>query len=114
MTRNTRIGLLWALLGAALLVAVLAQPIPQDPACHLFADTRAGWGIPNARNVLSNVPFVLVGVLGLWTVWPSRENGPVLFESPVERWPYVVFFAGFALTGLGSAYYHLAPGNETL
>src|SRR5262245_24106059 len=114
MTRSARIGLVWALLGAALLAAVLARPIPQDPGYHRFADTRTVWGVPNAWNVLSNVAFVLVGALGLWTVWPSREDGPVRFESPVERWPYVVFFGGFTLTGLGSAYYHLAPGNETL
>ncbi len=114
MTRSARLGLVWALLGAALLVAVLTRPIPQDPAYHRFADTRAVWGIPNALNVVSNVAFVLVGALGLWTVWRSREDGPVRFESPVERWPYVVFFGGFALTGFGSAYYHLAPGNETL
>src|SRR5882724_3168925 len=114
MTRRVRLGLLWALLGAAVLGAVVARPIPQDPAYHRFADSRAVWGIPNVLNVLSNVAFVLVGALGLSSVWPSRspERGP--FESPVERWPYAVLFAGFVLTGLGSAYYHLAPGNETL
>ena len=114
MTRSARLGLVWALLGAALLVAIVARPIPQDPAYHRFADTRTVWGIPNALNVVSNVAFVVVGALGMWTVWPKREDGPVRFASPVERWPYVVFFGGFALTGFGSAYYHLAPGNETL
>lgn len=114
MTRRARLGLLWALLGAAVLAALLASPIPQDPAYHRFADTRAMWGIPNALNVLSNVAFVLVGALGLWSVWPGRAAGPIHFQSAGEWWPYVVFFGGFALTGLGSAYYHLAPGNETL
>ena len=114
MTRRARLGLLWALLGASVLVTLLIPPIPQDQAYHRFADTRAMWGIPNALNVLSNVAFVLVGVLGLWSVWPGRSPGPVHFQSVGEWWPYVVFFGGFALTGLGSAYYHLAPGNETL
>ena len=27
---------------------------------------------------------------------------------------YLVFFAGIFLTGIGSAYYHYAPGNSTL
>lgn len=114
MTRRVRLGLLWALLGAAVLTAILARPIPQDPAYHRFADSRAVWGIPHAFNVLSNVAFVLVGSLGLSSVWPSRSAERVRFGSPVERWPYVVFFGGFVLTGLGSAYYHLAPGNDTL
>src|SRR5262249_8582928 len=114
MSRRARLGLLWALLGAAALAALLAPPIPQDPAYHRFADTRVVWGIPNALNVLSNVLFVLVGALGLWSVWPGRSDGPVHFQLAGERWPYVVFFGGFALTGLGSACYHLAPGNETL
>jgi len=114
MTRRARLGLLWALLGAAVLAAALAPPIPQDPAYHRFADTRVMWGIPNALNVLSNVGFVMVGALGLWSVWPGRSDRPVHFQSAGEWWPYGVFFGGFALTGLGSAYYHLAPGNETL
>ena len=114
MTHRARLGLLWALLGAAIVVALLAPPIPQDPAYHRFADTRAMWGIPNALNVLSNVVFVLVGALGVWSVWPGRSAGRVYFQSAGEWWPYVVFFGGFALTGIGSAYYHLAPGNETL
>src|SRR5262245_48143592 len=114
MTRRARLGLLWAMLGSSVLVALLSAPIPQDPTYHRFADTRVMWGIPNALNVLSNVVFVLVGTLGLWSVWPGRSAGPVYFQSAGEWWPYGVFFGGFALTGLGSAYYHLAPGNETL
>jgi hypothetical protein len=114
MTRRARLGLLWALLGAAVLGALLARPIPQDPAYHHFADTRNLWGIPNAVNVLSNVVFVVVGALGMWSVWQSLSTGGVHFQSPGEWWPYAVFFGGFALTGVGSAYYHLAPGNETL
>src|SRR5262245_53352556 len=115
MTRPARLGLLWALLGAAVLGAALARPIPQDPAYHRLADARRMWGIPNALNVVSNVPFLLVGALGLWSVrLPQPRGGGACLIEPGERWPYVAFFAGFGLTGLGSAYYHLAPGNETL
>src|SRR5262249_61501427 len=100
-----RLALLWALLGAAVLASALAPPIPQDPAYHRMADERSMGGIPNALNVLSNGPFVLVGALGLWSL---RPKGDVQFIEARERWPYVVFFAGLGLTGLGSAYYHLA------
>src|SRR5262249_46385439 len=34
--------------------------------------------------------------------------------DPRERWFFVAFFLGVALTTLGSSYYHLAPGNERL
>jgi hypothetical protein len=114
MTRGVRLGLLWALLGAVVLAAALAPPLPQDPAYHRMADERAMWGIPNALNVVSNSPFVLVGALGLWSLQPRRATGGAQFVEARERWPYGVFFAGLGLTGLGSAYYHLATGNERL
>ena len=114
MTRRARLGLLWALLGAAILAAGLAPPVPQDPAYHRMADARAVWGIPSALNVLSNAPFVLVGALGLWSLRPGGAGAGARFIEAGERWPYLAFFAGLALTGLGSAFYHLATGNERL
>jgi hypothetical protein len=104
---------LGALVGLALMAAVAAAWIPpaaQDPAYHRMADGRMLLGVPNALNVLSNLPFVLVGALGLWGLGGRR----VRFLDPRERWPYRVFFAGLLLTGLGSAYYHLAPDNARL
>jgi hypothetical protein len=41
-------------------------------------------------------------------------SGRARFEFPAERWPYAVFFAGVLMTAAGSAWYHLAPDNETL
>src|SRR5439155_4235011 len=112
--RRARLGLLWALLGAAILAAGLAPPVPQDPAYHRMADARAVWGIPSALNVLSNAPFVLVGALGLWSLWLGRAGAGARFIEAGERSPYLAFFAGLALTGPDSAVYHLATGNERL
>jgi hypothetical protein len=94
--------------------ALLAPPIPQDPAYHRLADARSWAGIPNALNVLSNVGFVLVGALGLRFVMAAGAPPGQAFQDPRERWPYAVFFAGLLLTGFGSAYYHSAPGNARL
>jgi len=114
VSRRARIGVLWGLLGAAGLAAALAAPIPQDPGYHRMADGRTLGGVPNALNVLSNAPFVLVGALGLWSVVARRSGDGIRFIEGRERWPYVAFFAGLCLTGVGSAYYHLATGNERL
>jgi hypothetical protein len=70
--------------------------------------------IPNCLNVLSNIPFVVVGWLGLSAslFHKGLRKGP--FIDPWERWPYVALFAGVALTTFGSGYYHLAPSNARL
>jgi len=96
---------------AAFAVITFAHaPIPQPLEYHQFNDSRTLFGIPNALDVLSNVPFAIVGVAGLWLVFRSRA----IFASPWERWPYAVLFVGVTLTAFGSAYYHLAPDNNRL
>jgi hypothetical protein len=72
-------------------------------------------GVPNFLNVASNLPFLVVGVLGLWLLLRHdavRPGGPVLVRA--ERWPLLVLFAGVLLTAIGSSYYHLAPDNDRL
>ena len=82
---------------------------------HLFADTRAVLAIENAADTLSNLAFLLVGGLGLALLWRERATGGIRrFSAPQEMRPYWVFFAGVALTSVGSAYYHLAPDDARL
>src|SRR5688572_15108315 len=103
----------FALAGAllAILVALLfTPPIPQDPTYHQFADQRTLVGVPHALNVLSNLPFALVGVAGLLTTFHRWTR----FRFPWERWPYAALFAGVALTAVGSSHYHLAPDSARL
>lgn len=112
MRRAPRLAIVLAVAGVAAVAVWLHPPIPQDPAYHRFADRRPLLGLPHALNVLSNAPFAVVGVLGLAALLGGRP--PVRFLDPRERWWYVVFFVGVGFTGLGSAYYHLAPDNERL
>ncbi len=91
---------------------LLLEPIPQDPAYHLFADTRSSLGLPNFGNVTSNVGFAIVGVLGLVTIFGRKDRD--IFERPLDAWPYIVFFSGVLLVGAGSAYYHASPDSERL
>ena len=103
-----------AAVAAAVAIAVLSRPpIAQDQAYHVMADRRTLLGIPNALNVLSNIPFAVAGVLGLLTIFSPRPRARP-FNDPWERWPYAALFAGTALTTAGSAYYHLAPDNARL
>jgi Ceramidase len=111
-------GRLWLLAGLGALmvgVAVIVPPIPQDPAYHDFADRRGLLGVPNALNVLSNLPFLVVGAAGLAFLARDRSTGAgTAFLTAAERQPYWLLFAGVALTGIGSAYYHWTPDNATL
>lgn len=95
------------------LAGVLAlDPIAQDPAYHLFADTRSFFGIPNFNDVVSNTAFAVVGLLGLAML--AGGDRRTVFARPGDARPYVVFFIGVALVGAGSAYYHWAPSNDRL
>ena len=107
-----RVGLLCGFLALGLGALLLVPPIPQDPAYHLFADERGFLGIPNFANVVSNFPFLLVGVVGLIVVCGKQERA--IFQWPEDRRPYAVFFFGVALVSLGSAYYHWDPSNDSL
>jgi hypothetical protein len=94
-------------LGAVATAGAFALPrIPQDPGYHAFADERDVLGIPNALNVLSNLPLAVVGIIGLAAVARVRAGW--------ERAAFGVLFAGLMLTGVGSAYYHAAPTTATL
>jgi hypothetical protein len=118
MTPTRAVSLRHLLLSLALIGAVVAAalspPIPQPLEYHGFGDTRPWLGIPNGLDVLSNLPFAVVGVLGLVATFSRKADGSPLFDGPWERWPYAALFAGVALTSVGSAYYHLAPDNARL
>jgi hypothetical protein len=104
-----------ALAALAAAWALLSQPLLQAQAYHLFADTRPLLAVVNAGDTLSNLAFLVVGALGLAFLWRSRASGTSeRFASPAEMRPWWVFFFGVALTGVGSAYYHLAPDDARL
>lgn len=109
--KNWRSWVLAAVLITATVTVFLLPRIPQDPAYHNFSDQRELLGIPNCLNVISNAPFLLVGIWGMFVV---AAGGGSRFIHSRERLPYFVFFIGVALTAFGSAYYHLQPANDRL
>lgn len=98
--QNRPLVLFFGLMGASLAALPLLPPILQDQGYHDFVDTRSLFGIPNVLNVISNVPFVAIGAVGLLR---CRDDAAT-----------VVIFLGVFLTGFGSSYYHWAPNDGTL
>jgi hypothetical protein len=104
---------LWILVGvsfAAVLALALHAPIPQDPRYHAFADTRVILGVPNFWNVISNAPFLLVGTAGVVLLLIGETPGLL----PPLRIAYGTLFLAVVGVGLGSAWYHLRPDNDSL
>jgi predicted membrane channel-forming protein YqfA (hemolysin III family) len=89
-------------------------PIPQSLPYHAFADQRPLLGIPHMLNVASNLPFCIVGIWGIFYMASAQSHRPGAFLLPAERWPYLVYFIGLLLTGIGSSYYHADPNNDRL
>ncbi|HET9653348.1 MAG TPA: hypothetical protein VFP36_14200 [Usitatibacter sp.] len=101
----------WMPAAALVAIAVLMAmhgPIAQPAGYHDFADTRTWLGVPRAADVLSNLPFAVVGAWGLWSMRRSRALPAAASAA------YALFFVSLALTALGSGYYHLAPDDARL
>src|SRR5208337_888421 len=112
---NLRVAAIAVLAGVAAVYLFSGPPLPQSLAYHDFADQRTLLGVPHFANVLSNVPFLLLGLYGVAFLLRRDSVGPGRpFLAGSERWPYLVLFAGIGLTAFGSAWYHLAPSNERL
>ncbi len=99
----------WLALAAFVLGTLLwvHGPIAQWPDYHRFADARAWLGVPNAANVLSNLPFLAVGASALWRLRQAPAASP---SAPAWR----LFALALVVTALGSSAYHWAPTNASL
>lgn len=92
------------------LIGIFTQnPISQNTNYHLFKDSRK-WFIPNFWNVVSNIPILIVGVLGLYKV--SITDKLTIVDN--FKIAYIMLFLGATLVAFGSGYYHLEPNNQSL
>ncbi len=105
MPTDNRLKVMLAIVVVAITAVFSLDPIPQNPAYHNFADQRGIIHIANFFNVLSNLPFVIIGYSGMRLVSLDPARGGAM---------NLIFFAGVFLTGFGSAYYHFQPSNQTL
>ena len=65
---NNKTGIVIVVLSLVATIAMflMVEPIKQNPDYHAFSDIHTILSIPNFLNVLSNIPFLLVGLLGLY------------------------------------------------
>ncbi|XP_052140019.1 uncharacterized protein LOC127759841 [Oryza glaberrima] len=103
----------WVAAVTIFVVLMLVTPaIPQNEEYHDFADQRRLFlGIPNTLNVISNIPFFFVGVVGLVL---CHYKNYFRLNSQGELWSWTLFFAGVTAVAFGSSYYHLKPNDATL
>jgi len=87
-----------------LTILVITDPVPQDLVYHLLIDQRQGFTVPNFANIISNLPFAIIGLSGLLLVLNHKEISV----------SWLTFFIGLVLVAPGSSYYHLQPNNQTL
>lgn len=106
---GVRWGIICGVCIAALIATALLPPTPQPQSYHHFADQRTIFGIAHGLDVLSNLAFLVSGLLGLVFV---AQFGRALDSG--TRWAFGTLFFGLVLTSIGSAYYHLAPDNHRL
>jgi hypothetical protein len=110
LTRDGRVWVIGLLTVAFLVAAFVVPAMPQPLSYHAFADCRSFLGVTNFLNVISNVPFLVAGAMGLALIWKGRGD----FIDAREQLPYLVFFLGALITCFGSAWYHAAPDNPRL
>jgi len=110
MLNDNRLKIIVAITAVSIIAVFSMDPIAQDPAYHHFADRRGTLNIPNIYNILSSLPFVIIGIMGMRLVALGRASGGLVELQAV----YMTFFAGVFLTGFGSVYYHYHPDNQTL
>ena len=107
MSDKSKKGLLLAVVAIGFISIFFFEPYHQRLEYHNFADRRALlFGIRNTCDVLSNIPFSIFGFVGLLFVWK--------YPNTAARLSWFVGFLGVFLVGIGSAYYHYTPNNQTL
>ena len=106
MNRQSRRILIMLVVIGSFAATMLLPPVLQDPAYHAFADQRAFFGISRFFDIVTNLPFLIIGIAGLLLGFRDGISG---------AWrSWTVFFAGVALVGIGSAYYHTDPTDLRL
>jgi len=107
MKRRVKLLLVGVITVASMAIVFGMAPISQNQAYHSFADNRTFIGLPNFLNVVTNLPFIFIGIYGFLLLGKFYGTKPIFLI-------YATLCLGIFLTGLGSSYYHYNPNNFTL
>ncbi len=100
------------LIAIALIGLLYGVNIPQHANYHGFADRRALFGLPFASDVLSNLPFALIGFYGLFSMRTFASQNKAF--NDIQNHLLSLSFWGLILTCAASGFYHWAPDNYGL
>lgn len=95
---------------AILALACLGPNMVQYAHYHEFADQRDWLGLPCALDVLSNIPFALLGAWGLLMLHRDK----IAARGTAKHALATLFFGGLVLTATCSTWYHLQPNDVRL
>ena len=90
-------------------IVLLLDPIKQNTEYHNFTDQRTYFDIQHFWNVISNLPFLFVGVRGLYSIYSNKIK--IITSLKIT---YILFFLGVSIVAIGSSYYHIKPSNASL
>ena len=108
LRRECALAAVFILLLAA---ALLGPSVAQSAHYHAFADQRSWGGLPHAMDVISNLPFALWGMVGIWALLGAVRERAVSAAAAAMAG---LFFGGLWVTAAVSAAYHLQPGDAGL
>ena len=113
MTLHHNNVFLWWYGFALLMAAMIMPPVAQSQLYHAFADQRSFLGVPNFWNVVSNLPFLLIGAAGIIFLRAEKQRSRKTGSSGIHSAYQWVFFSTL-LVFPGSTYYHWSPDNSSL
>jgi hypothetical protein len=108
LTPAYRQGILAGILLLLCILTLLTPPFDQPADYHQWVDTRTLLGIPYFGDVVSNLGFLWVGLLGLWALARHRCH----CDLPGERLAWTLVFVGIALTAFGYWYWTDVQGEN--
>ena len=81
ISKRAGVRLLIVITAVVAAIGLLLPRIPQPQSYHMFADQRSFLGIPNFGDVVSNLPFAVVGVCGLVSLLRSKTEPSAVYRS---------------------------------
>lgn len=105
MKKPIEIGL-WIIIFAPLIIFyAFVGPIAQNEAFHNFVDDQTIVGIKNFHNIITNIGYLIVGMIGVIDYFRKDTRYSL---------SWIFFFISVILIAPGSAYYHDTPNSTTL